>query len=430
MVPPGSSASLAHWLQWLEKLSPYEIELGLDRISRVLERLALPRPSRVLTVGGTNGKGSAVAMLEALLKTGGIRIGSYTSPHVLHYCERIRIGGKPVSEASIVATFERIERVRDGVPLTYFEYGTLAALSVFAAHGVDSVVLEVGLGGRLDAVNAVDADACLITNVSLDHCDWLGRDVESIGAEKAGIMRAGRPVVFGSPDPPRSIETAAARKGAELIVAGREFSRSDLRDGIWDWTGRGHSVSGLAAPGLRGEHQLDNASAVFALLEASGLKSLLQRECIDEALSPLGLPGRLQRIEARGLRWLLDGAHNPAGALALGDALPELAGPGRVFALLGVLDDKDSDSIIRALAPVVDRWVACSPDSPRAIPGDHLARQIAAAAGQPCRNAGSVEAAMQAAEADATGDDLILVAGSFYTVGQALRYLGSEDSGS
>ena len=430
MVPPGSSASLARWLQWLETLSPYEIELGLHRISRVLERLALPRPRRVLTVGGTNGKGSAVAMLEALLKAGGARVGSYTSPHVLHYGERIRIDGKPADEASIIGAFERIERVRDGVPLTYFEYSTLAALCEFAARGVDSVVLEVGLGGRLDAVNAVDSDACLITNVSLDHCDWLGRDVESIGAEKAGIMRAGRPVVFGSLDLPRSIEKAATDKGAELIVAGRDFMRSDLRDGRWNWAGCGHSIDGMSAPGLRGAHQLDNASAVFALLEASDLASLLQRERIDEALCPLGLPGRLQRIRARRRRWLLDGAHNPAGAAALCGALPGLAGSGCVLGVLGILDDKDAASIIRALAPGVDRWIACAPESPRAVPGDDLARQVTAAAGRPCQNAGSVEAAMQAAEAATTEDDLILVAGSFYTVGQALRYLGAEDRGS
>lgn len=428
MVSPGSSASLERWLQWLETLSPHEIELGLDRVSLVLERLALPRPSRVLTVGGTNGKGSAVAMLEALLKAGGARVGAYTSPHVLDYGERIRVDGKPASEASIVADFERIECIRDGVPLTYFEYGTLAALCEFAACGVDTVVLEVGLGGRLDAVNAIDPDASLITNVTLDHCEWLGHDVESIAAEKAGIMRAGRPVVFGSSELPRTIEEMAADEGAELIVAGRDFSRGDLQDGRWSWTGRDRALNDLPAPGLPGEHQLDNAAAVFALLEADGLAPLLERGRIGQAFSTLCLPGRLQIVRARGRRWLLDGAHNAAGAAALSDALPALAESGRVFAVLGVLEDKDAPAIIQALAPSIERWIACTPESPRAVPADDLARQVSATTDRPCRVVAPVELAMQAAEAASGPDDLLLVAGSFYTVGPALRWLGDEEN--
>ncbi len=423
MNPPGPRATLNDWLAWLETLSPATIELGLDRVLTVLERLALPRPARVVTVAGTNGKGSSVAMLEALYREAGARVGSYTSPHVLEYAERIRVDCHPTSEAAIIAAFERVETVRDGLPLTYFEYGTLAALCEFASRCVDTVILEVGLGGRLDAVNAIDPDGALITNVSLDHCDWLGNDVETIAAEKAGVMRPAIPVVFGAIDMPRAIDAAATWVGAELIRAGREFSHRASRDGRWDWSGRRHTLRGLSRPALGGDHQLDNAAAVLALLEALGPVALLEKQSVNRALSALQLPGRLQRVESRGRRWLLDGAHNPAGAAALAAELS----PRPAIAVIGILEDKDARAIVEALGPRVDRWVACAPQSRRALPAGELAAVIRAATGRSCPVVSSVEQALSIAFGSTREGDLILVAGSFYTVGQALRWLEIPD---
>jgi dihydrofolate synthase/folylpolyglutamate synthase len=423
MGPPGSTAPLESWLRWLETLAPCEIDLGLERVAQVLDRLQLPRAVTVLTVGGTNGKGSCVTMLEALLRVNGSRTGAYTSPHILHYAERIRINGQPVDDATIVAAFGRIEAARDGLRLTYFEYGTIAALCVFAAERVDTVVLEVGLGGRLDAVNAIDPDACLITNVSLDHCDWLGDNIEVIAQEKAGIMRAGRPVIFGSGSLPAAIETAAQEIGAQLVAAGRDYSHSALKEGCWDWAGRERKLSGLAAPRLRGQHQLDNASAVLALLEAAGRNDLLRRAHIDQALSRAYLAGRLQRVDARGRRWLLDGAHNPAGARALAAETGSYSRGGRVIAVVGILDDKDAAGIVAALEPHVDQWIAMTADCGRAIPAPQLGLAIAGVTRRPCRVEPLPAAALQAAVCASSGDDLILVAGSFYTIAAALREL-------
>ena len=424
MGPPGSSASLAHWLRWLETLAPREIDLGLERVEAVLSRLQLPRPATLLTVGGTNGKGSSVTMLEAVIREGGSVTGTYTSPHILHYCERIRINGRPIDDASVVAAFGMIEEVRRNLRLTYFEYGTIAALCVFATERVDAVVLEVGLGGRLDAVNAVDPDGCLITNVALDHCDWLGNDIEEIAHEKAGIMRTGKPVVFGSKILPVAIESSAQQTGARLLAAGRDFSHSARKDGRWDWQGRERYVAGLAAPRLRGMHQLDNASAALALLEATGRGDLLSRERIDRALPNADLPGRLQRVDARGRRWLLDGAHNPAGAIALAAEIDGCASGRRIVAVLGVVENKDAAGIVRALEPHVDSWVATTAATDRAIPAAQLALIIAGVTGHPCRVETSPAAALESAERASGSDDLILIAGSFFTIAAALHDLG------
>jgi dihydrofolate synthase/folylpolyglutamate synthase len=239
MAEPPANAALGDWLNRLESFSAHEIELGLERVEAVLERLAIKLPETVFHVAGTNGKGSCAALLESLLRAGGRNVGCYTSPHVHRYNERIRINGAEAADASLIHAFERIELVREDVPLTYFEAGTLAALWVFAQERVDTAILEVGMGGRLDAVNAVDAEAALITNVTLDHCDWLGPDVESIAHEKAGVMRAGRPVVFGGLDRPKAICDEAKRIGADLRAAGRDFTWSAGRSS-WSWVAGGH----------------------------------------------------------------------------------------------------------------------------------------------------------------------------------------------
>ncbi|MDH4108961.1 MAG: bifunctional folylpolyglutamate synthase/dihydrofolate synthase [Gammaproteobacteria bacterium] len=423
MTAPGSSSTLDQWLRWLETLAPNEIDLGLERVAEVLGRMRLPPLGTVITVAGTNGKGSSVAMLEALFIAAGRRVGAYTSPHLVHYAERIRVDGAAVADAGIIAAFRRVESVREGVALTYFEYGTLAALQVFAESGAEVLVLEVGLGGRLDAVNVVDADACLITNIGLDHCDWLGPDVESIAAEKAGVMRPGRPVVFGSAEPPNAIRATAERLGAELVVAGRDFNSELEGDGRWSWLGRRIRLAGLEPPALGGPHQVRNAAAVLALIEAMGFDAMLERGLIDSAFARLRLDGRMQRVSAWDRHWLLDVAHNPDGASVLAEALRSRKPAGRLLAVTGILADKDAGAMIDALGPVVDAWIACTPASGRALEGRELASLIANRTGKPCLVGMDPVDALLRARQRAGPDDLVLVAGSFYTVGPALAAL-------
>ncbi|MGB5492101.1 MAG: bifunctional tetrahydrofolate synthase/dihydrofolate synthase [Woeseiaceae bacterium] len=420
---PPTGSSLPDWLAWLETLSPKEIDLGLARVKTVMDRLLLQAPGHVLLVAGTNGKGSSVAMLDALLGAAGYRVGAYTSPHLLRYNERIAVAGVPVSDDQIVAAFERIEAVRDDLLLTYFEYGTLAALLVFSELDLDVWVLEIGLGGRLDACNAVEPTASLITNVSLDHCDWLGEDVETIAIEKAGVMRKGVPTVFGSRDVPRSLLQTAKDLSAELKLRGHDFDFEVHEDGHWSWSGQDTSLPRLPAPGLAGEFQLDNAAGVLALIEAAGLHKALQPELLSRVLPAVTLAGRLQLVNAGGAHWLLDVAHNPAGANVLAETLAALPDTGQTWAIVGVLDDKDVEGIARPLDAVVDHWIAVTADSPRAIPVDELARRIANACGRPCRIAESLADAMQYAQRNASENDRILLTGSFLVIGPALRNL-------
>ena len=418
-----AGSPLNDWLTRLEKLSPVAIELGLDRVRTVLDRLGPLRPECVLHVAGTNGKGSSVAMLQALLMASGVRTGSYTSPHVSRYNERICIDGREATDAQIIAAFERIEALRGDVPLTYFEFSTLAALVVFAEAKIDTAILEVGLGGRLDAVNVVEPDAGLITNVSLDHCDWLGNDVETIAFEKAGIMRGGKPIVFGSPEVPKSVLGHAESIGAQLSLAGRDFDWSLTDDG-WTWRGCKHDLAGLDIPSLRGEMQLANAAGVLALLEACGLHDLLCKDTVNEAFGRLRLIGRMQSIVAD-TNWLLDVAHNPAAAAVLAETLRSDAIEGQTIAITAMLADKDVDGVIAPLAAVVDRWIAVTAASPRAIPAADLARHIANQSDRACLVAESVQQAIEFAREVATARDRILVTGSFYIVGPALEFLDS-----
>ncbi len=417
--------SLGEWLAWLETLSPREIELGLARVLEVQARLGLPRPARVVHVGGTNGKGSSAAMLEALFRARGDAVGCYTSPHVLAYNERIRVNGAPAGDADIVAAFEAVEAVREGVPLTYFEYGTLAALVVFARAGMSAAVLEIGMGGRLDAVNAVEPDAGIITNVTLDHCEWLGTDVETIAREKAGIMRAGKPLVFGSEMVPATIRAEAQRIGADLRVAGSDFSyaREAGDPPAWCWRGRDTVLRGLALPSLFGRMQLANAAAALAVLEAMGVEDVLDTATVDGAFRRLALPGRFQRLERDGRSYLLDVAHNPDAARVLSDLLSELAHPGPITAIIGVLADKDASAIVRSLAPHVDRWIAVRPANARAADPAALAALVSEETGRPCLVLPTPAAALEHVAAHADPDALVLITGSFYTVGPALEWL-------
>ena len=417
----AGSDSLAGWLARIESWSPSEIVLGLERVHEVLGRLQLRLPRTVLTIGGTNGKGSSVELAQSLCTSGGFVTGAYTSPHISDYNERIRVGGKAVDDAAIVAAFEVVDRARGDVPLTYFEFGTLAALQVFAERGIEVAVLEVGMGGRLDAVNAIEPTASLITNVSLDHMAWLGSDVEAIGAEKAGILRAGKPGVFASPDVPASVRRVAAELGADLRVAGEDFGAE--RDGDrWRWWGRERQLDALAAPALPGAAQYANAAGVLALLECAGLEQLLERGRVNAALGGLSLPGRMQRVTDTH-HWLLDVAHNPAAARVLAAALHEAPAASPTVMVIGMLDDKDVEDVVGPLAPTVDRWIAMTADSHRALPAEELARRIANATGRACLEAPSAAEALTAARSYAGPAGRIVVTGSFYTVGPVLRAL-------
>ncbi len=416
----AAGTPLSVWLARLETLSPVEIDLGLERVTRVLDRLALPRPATVLHVAGTNGKGSSVALLESLFRSSGAHVGAYTSPHVRRYNERIRVAGKEADDDQIVSAFERIESVRDGEALTYFEFGTLAAMVVFADAEVDTVILEVGMGGRLDAVNAVEPDAGIITNIALDHCDWLGEDVEAIAREKAGIMRADKPVVFGARDLPQAIAGTAAAVGARLLVAGRDYDWS-VSGSTWAWQGVAHRLDALARPSLPGDHQLANAAGVLTLVEALGRQDMLLAEAVNACLSDLRLEGRMQTLEADP-RWLFDVAHNPAAAEALSRVLGNDP-RARTVAIIALLDDKDVEGIVAPLAPCVDEWIAVTADSPRAIEASELARRVANTVGEACLEATSLEMALARADNLTEPSDRILVTGSFYLVGPALQRL-------
>lgn len=422
MSPSG--LPLADWLRRLETLSPREIDLGLERVAEVLGRLALEPPARVVLVGGTNGKGSSVEMVRALLSGSGV-VGTYTSPHVIRYNERIAINGEPATDDEIVAAFEQVEAARGDVPLTYFEFGTLAALVVFEAANADIAILEVGLGGRLDAVNVVEPDASLITNVSLDHCDWLGNDVESIGYEKAGIMRTGKPVVFADTDIPASVAAHAEQLGARLIRAGHDYSWAAAEGGRWSWRGRGLELVDLEVPSLQGPMQIQNAAGALALIEALGLERELDAGNVNRALTGLRLPGRMQTIE-RQQEWLFDVAHNPAAAEALAASLRQ-AGSRATVAIVGILDDKIVEGIVGPLAEHVDNWIAVTGASPRAIDAAELARRIANETGKACLIADSLDAAIENADAVAGAGGRTLVTGSFYVVGPLLERLSARD---
>jgi dihydrofolate synthase/folylpolyglutamate synthase len=429
MLPSG--APLSDWLTWLESLSPTEINLGLERVQRVLECLDLPRPKHVLLIAGTNGKGSSVAMADTLLRASGLNVGAYTSPHISRYNERVVVNGVAASDTEIIAALEKIEAVRGDTELTYFEFGTLAAAVVFATAELDVWVLEVGLGGRLDATNAFEPTASLITNISLDHCDWLGDDVEMIAAEKAGIMRRGVPTVFGHSDVPEAIRRQADTCGATLLQRGRDFEIQIGENQVWSWRGASGELRGLQPPGLVGEVQLGNAAAVLALLDVAGLADAIDAQLINTVLPTLTLAGRSQHLLVAGLgredhEWLIDVAHNPAAAEVLAETLASRESPGATYAIVGLLRDKDVAGVIGPLAEHVDNWMAITAASHRAIPANELARQISNISGKACLVAESPLDAIEFARRSASENDRILATGSFFTVGPILDQLTTE----
>jgi dihydrofolate synthase / folylpolyglutamate synthase len=418
-------SSLSEWLLWQEKLHPSSIDLGLDRVRRTLERLKWQAPRcPVITVGGTNGKGSTVALIRRMLSASGYRVGTFTSPHLIRYNERITIAEREVSDASLVAAFERIDVARGDDTLTFFEFNTLAALLIFEGADLDAMVLEVGLGGRLDAVNVVDADLAIISSIGLDHCDWLGADIETIAAEKAGIMRRERPVIFGSRKMPNSIELAARQLGSHLQRLGRDFDW-EASANIWNWRGRQTSHLELPMPALHGEAQLENASTALAALETLQARLPVSRTAIETGLRTVSLPGRFQVIEC-GAQWVLDVAHNPDAASTLAENLR--ASPERrpTIAVCGVLGDKDLPGIIAPLAGSFDGWVAAELQGPRARPIDSFADELRKLQINVLATSPSVPAACERALQLAGKQGRIVVFGSFLTVGPALEWLGSR----
>jgi dihydrofolate synthase/folylpolyglutamate synthase len=417
---------LADWLAWQETLHPNAIDLGLDRLQRTLARLNWRRPAcPVISIAGTNGKGSCVALTARILAEAGYRVGTFTSPHLLRYNERIAVDGVEVSDDALMDAFERIDAARGDETLTFFEFNAAAALLVIADARPDAVVLEVGMGGRLDAVNVVDADVALVTSIDLDHCDWLGRDRETIGREKAGIFRAARPAIFGARDMPASIRESAQQLGADLQQLGRDFDwvRSGER---WTWRGRSSEQSDLPPPALHGEIQYDNAAAVLAALETLESRLRVPRSAIERGLQTVTLPGRFHVVQQEGPRpieWILDVAHNPAAARTLAAHLSAREDGRRTIAVCGVLGDKDVEGIVTELRGSFDAWVVVGLQGPRALAPDVLAERARGVGVHVEAVAADVVAGCLAAEALAQPGDRIVVFGSFLTVGPALATL-------
>jgi len=409
--------TLEQWLDYQQKVHPRSIDMGLGRVGDVAKRLGIGRPAtRVITVGGTNGKGSTVAFIEAIARAAGLRVGAYTSPHLLRYNERIRIDGVEATDAALVEAFERIEAARGEISLTYFEFATLAALLLFEVAGLDLAILEVGLGGRLDATNLVDADCAVITTVDLDHQDYLGDDRESIGAEKAGILRAGKPCVLAEKDPPSSVLRRAYVLGAFAIRGHSDYLVDELKEG-WRWRDPGFSVD-LPEPAMPAPAQRGNAAAAIAALRALDLR--IPAKALREGVASARVAGRLQVIPGAP-EFVLDVAHNPQGARQLAQWLE--ANPKPTVAVFSALADKDLAGICRPLAPWLQAWHLgpITDAGPRGLPVDELARRLAdelpADILHPHR---SLAEARQAAAASVGGSGRVLVFGSFHTVAEAL----------
>jgi dihydrofolate synthase / folylpolyglutamate synthase len=434
--------TLAEWLTLQESVHPKSIDMGLERVSAVARTLGITEPPfTVITVGGTNGKGSTVAHLEALFAALGASTGLFTSPHLIRYNERIRVDASEVGDRELIAAFERIEAARGATTLTFFEYNTLAALIIFMSRRVDVALLEVGLGGRLDATNLLAADVAVLASVGFDHRDWLGDTLELIGAEKAGIFRSDRPALLGTPQMPESVFATLRALGARALVAERDFSWR-VHAQRWDYQGPTLSLHDLPPSALAGSIQYRNAATAIAAVEAlrsePAARATVQRltrrlppldaRTAAAALTRVRLPGRFQVVPGE-VEWILDIAHNEPAALTLAAQLRERPLPavgagasGRTFAVIGVLADKDAPGIAAALAEGVDRWIVCALPGPRGTSAPQLAARLARPA-ESVQLADSVIGGCEAARRSARAGDRVVVCGSVYTVGPALQWL-------
>jgi dihydrofolate synthase / folylpolyglutamate synthase len=425
--------TLADWLAYCERLHPKNIDMGLERVRAVAQRLnegrGLQPACAVITVAGTNGKGSTCAMLEAIYQQAGYRTGVYTSPHMVHFEERCRIQGDIVKADELLPAFADVELARRGngadqadIGLTYFEFTTLAIVLTLARSSLDVMILEVGLGGRLDAVNVLDADCAVITSIDLDHVEYLGPDRETIGYEKAGIMRTGRPVVVSDPVPPQSVLDRALEIGADLYRAGRDFHCGGDKQ-QWNWAGRSRRYAGMAYPALRGANQLVNAAGVLAVVEALHPRLPVTAQAVRNGLALVELPGRFQIIPGQP-PLVLDVAHNPHSVAALTENLDAMGFYPATHAVFGAMADKDLRPMFERVGPLIDRWYFCDLPTERAAKAQDLAaiwqgvntRQDVKASQYP-----NPQAALDAAVAAADPADRIVVFGSFYTVGGVLQ---------
>ena len=421
-------STLDGWLAFVETLHPKAIAMGLDRVSAVARRLSIAITAPVVTVAGTNGKGSTCAMLEAFYRHAGFRCGLYTSPHLLRFNERARIDGAEARDADLVAAFAEVEAARtpgtgDATPLTYFEFSTLAALRLFSQARLDVLILEVGLGGRLDAVNIVDADVAVVTTIDIDHVEYLGTTREAIGREKAGIFRHGRRAVCGDPDPPRSLLAHAAAIEAPLWRLGQDYT-FQAQGTQWRYDGPGGSRYGLPYPALRGAYQLGNAATALAAADALRERLPLPAGAVRDGLAHVELAGRLQVLPGRPAI-VLDVAHNPHAARVLAAALGEMGYFPRTFAVFGMLADKDIAGVARALAPRIDAWYVGTLPGSRGAPAMRVAAGLrdAGVPAHAIRMFDDIETAFDAARGDAGEADRIAAFGSFLTVAAALAAL-------
>ena len=415
--------TLDDWLAHCEQLHPKTIDMGLDRVRAVAERMGLRFDCPVFTVAGTNGKGSTCAMLEAILTQAGFRTGLFTSPHLVRFEERCRIRGQNVDASDLVAAFARVESARAEISLTYFEFTTLAILDTLARAGLDAVILEVGLGGRLDAVNIIDTDCAIITSIDIDHAELLGDTREKIGFEKAGILRTGRPAIVSDPVPPQSVIDRATEIGADLWLLGRDFNYSGDKQ-QWAWAGRGRRYAGLAYPALRGANQLINASGVLAALTAMRQQLPVTAQAVRNGLALVDLPGRFQVVPGQPAL-VLDVAHNPHSVAALALNLDAMGFYPTTHAVFGAMADKDLAPMLHRMDPLVDRWYFADLPTPRAASGAALQAAWQAVT----KRTDAVSAvfstpldALHAAAAKAQAADRIVVFGSFYTVGGVLEH--------
>ncbi len=434
-------STLQDWLDWQTTLHSQSIDMGLDRIRPVFFRLITqPLATKVITVAGTNGKGSTVAFLESLYVSGGYRVGTYTSPHLLKYNERIRIDGEPVSDAQLCEAFDRIETVRNEVlsesTITYFEFATFAAFDVFQRADLDVVILEVGLGGRLDAVNLIDADVAVVSNIQLDHTDWLGDTREEIALEKLGIARKGKPLIIADDDLPKNVQPYLNDNDIVGFVLGKHFGFTAKSDS-WDWwsdalegdrqrEGRQQKYS-LPLPALRGSHQFKNASAVLAVASLLNAELPLSMNHIRVGLSNVALPGRFQIERMNDKTVIFDVAHNPHGIQAFIKSLKKLPALGETYVVFSMLKDKSLDQVICLLDSEVDHWLLADIDSDRALSVTDLTNQVTKNTKKAISisHFGSVAAACDEAMEKMQPNDYLLVVGSFFTVADGLMWLNS-----
>lgn len=415
------SASLDGWLSRLEQAHPSTIELGLERVSSVRDAMGLHPTFPVIIVGGTNGKGSTCVYLEAILLAQGYKTGLYTSPHLLRYNERVRIGGRETSDEEIAAALEAVEAARSGVSLTYFEHGTLGAMWQFVQSGVEVAILEVGLGGRLDAVNIFEPMASVVTTVDMDHQAWLGDSRESIGFEKAGIFRPGKAAICGDPDPPQSLLDHAHAIGASLLCVGQDYSFEPCSDG-WDFRMGETALPDLPMPALAGVHQLANAAAALAALAQVAEALPVSLDAIHDGLANVLLHGRFQRIPGP-VEVVLDVAHNPQSARALAENLSAFPAKGRTYAVFALLADKDARGVIEPLKDRFEAWFVAGLAGERGQSGEALALQVDKLISAPVSVHENPLSAFEAARLHAVEGDRITIFGSFHTVAEVLGNL-------